>query len=303
MEPIKKALIRIENKISPLTLLFLIVLSANTIAQNDSLNNGFEQGTLLDTDHWSKAGLGSGRSSSYAASGEYSMAVWNWYSYVEGRAVNGDIEASQLNFPIKNGGTPFVHTPEFINGFYLYDTTNTISENDSAMVEIVLKKYNLITESIDTVGYGEIHLPATNMSQSFKPFQIAIENKLPGVTPDSIVVLLRSALNGCCNGLENNECLYFYVDELEASLSAGISVPLNEQKVHFWPNPVENEISIILTHHKTGLISIIDLSGKIWISEVPYPINKLDISHLPKGPYLIMIDSDGETYTKKFIKN
>ena len=120
---------------SRVMLLFLSLYTGSFLfSQNTILNGGFENGIDSLATNWTIDPLGSGRSTNYAFSGNYSMSVWNWYYYIEGIATNGTINSSFGIFDaVKNGGTPFVYKPAFIEGHYLYDTTGTVSNNDSAI--------------------------------------------------------------------------------------------------------------------------------------------------------------------------
>ena len=170
-------------------LLIFFILPFSNFSQSIIVNNGFESGSDYIPYDWSLDGFGSGRTEDYASNGSYSMSVWNWYWYAEGVTVNGDVDQTNMYSLFKYGGTPFVHVPESIEGMYLYDTTETYSDNDSAVVEIFLKKYNTATGATDTVAYGRKHLPGTSMNQSFVPFEVPIEPMMPGVSPDTIVIL------------------------------------------------------------------------------------------------------------------
>ena len=115
------------------------LLSATCLqAQHLILNSGFELGTDSIPDNWTLDDFGSGRTTNYAASGNYSMSVWNWYYYAPGITANGN--AGDLSNIASQAGTPFIYKPAYLEGYYQYDTTGTFSDNDSAVVEVLLKK-------------------------------------------------------------------------------------------------------------------------------------------------------------------
>ena len=275
-------------------LLIFFILPFSNFSQSIIVNNGFESGSDYIPYDWSLDGFGSGRTEDYASNGSYSMSVWNWYWYAEGVTVNGDVDQTNMYSLFKYGGTPFVHVPESIEGMYLYDTTETYSDNDSAVVEIFLKKYNTATGATDTVAYGRKHLPGTSMNQSFVPFEVPIESMMPGVSPDSIVIVLKSALSGFCSDLnESGNCLYFYVDDLSTNLTAGINIPLNGKSISYGPNPVVNNLSVSLLAHKTAHAHVLSTQGKLVLSKHIDTSGKLEMSHLPPGVYTLIIDADG----------
>ena len=257
------------------------------------MNAGFESGTDYIPNDWS-LDIGSARTSDYASSGSYSMSVWNWYWYAEGMTVNGEVDQGNMYSLLKYGGTPFVHVPESIEGMYLYDTTETYSDNDSAVVEIFLKKHNTTTGATDTIAYGRKHLPGTSMNQGFVPFEVTIESMMPGVSPDSIVIVLKSALSGFCSDLnESGNCLYFYVDDFSANLTTGINIPLNGKSISYGPNPVIDELSLSLLAHNKAHVRLLNAQGKLVLSKNIDTSGKLEMSHLPPGVYTLIIDADG----------
>lgn len=283
--------------------LIYFFISLTTFSQNTIMNAGFESGTDYIPNDWSLDNAGSARTSDYASSGSYSMSVWNWYWYAEGMTVNGEVDQGNMYSLLKYGGTPFVHVPESIEGMYLYDTTETYSDNDSAVVEIFLKKYNTATGATDTVAYGRKHLPGTSMNQGFVPFEVPIESMMPGVSPDSIVIVLKSALSGFCSDLnESGNCLYFYVDELSANITAGINVPFSDKPISFGPNPVVDDLSIALLAHKKAHIRLLNSQGKLVLSKNIDTAAQLKMSHLSSGLYTLVVDINGSVSVHKILK-
>ncbi len=71
--------------------------------------------------------------------------------------------------------------------------------------------------------------------------------------------------------------------------------------VNIYPNPAQNEVNIELPKVFTGNLSITDITG---LSCFARKINKeslirLDISALPTGTYLVVINNENESYTQK----
>ena len=299
----KKNIINFSNTRLTIALFISLCIHLSTYSQSTILNNGFESGSDSSATDWSLDGYGSGRTTSYASNGLYSMSVWNWYYYIPGNTVNGELDnPSDVNFPLMYGGTPFTHVPESVHGMYLYDTSGTYSDNDSAVVEVFLKKYNLNTESIDTVAYGRLHLSATEMNQGFVPFELSIEPLIPNASPDSIVIVLKSSLNGLCDQNEIGNCLYFYVDELSATLTTGISLPISNHPLLVGPNPVVGELNISLLATKRADIRILDTQGQLIIAQEIDTAAQLDLSHLSPGIYTLIVDINGSLSLHKIMK-
>ena len=278
----------------------LICLSTNFQAQHEIINSSFELGTDSIPDNWTLDNFGSGRTTNYAAAGNYSMSVWNWYYYAEGMTVNGD--PTSLSNPAINGGTPFIHKPAYIEGYYHYDTTGTFSDNDSAVVEVLLKKFNSTTQSIDSVAYGEAHLPATDLTQNFVQFEVYITDLMPGINPDSIVVTLKSSIDGFCESSLSGNCLYFYVDELNAAFPLGNKIPIFKEKADIWPNPMTDVINFSIPNQEIAKIEIINMNGQIVKSQTINNQETIQVESLKPGAYLISIEQNGKKEFHKLIK-
>ncbi len=281
------------------SILFSFLLMGNLFSQITVLNGGFESGTDSTTTDWSTH-IGSARTDTFSNSGNYSMSCWNWYAYAEGRCVNGIVQTPTGQW-IKDGGTPFIQKPAFIEGYYRYDTTYTQSQNDSAVVEVYLKKYNNSLQTYDTVAFGVKHLPATDSAQGFILFEVPITELMPGTNTDSIVIRLSSSINGFCAG-PNMECLYFYVDDLLAGFPLGVKTPILETSTSIWPNPVNNSLNILMTQNNKAIVTIIDMNGRNILSKIILSEDKLDLSFLKAGNYLMNIKGDSLNQTHKLIK-
>jgi hypothetical protein len=71
----------------------------------------------------------------------------------------------------------------------------------------------------------------------------------------------------------------------------------------FYPNPVKDFVQISIVENVPARFTIIDLNGKI-IRNLPIS-NKnttVDLQELPTGIYLLLLEQQGKTQTKKFIK-
>lgn len=251
---------------------------------------------------WSGDEFGSGISSQ-SQSGNYSMSVWNWYYYARGYAMNG-----ALNFYLDayKSGTPYTQKATKLNGFYIYDSTGTDSENDSALVAVLLKKYNTITQSVDTIGYGKTYLSHHSPGNfSFAPFEVMIDDLQPGVQPDSIVILLQSSKNGLCKIAGSGYCLYFTVDNLSLETPLGIT-DINENKIRpqIYPNPSNGNFTVDFPYGEMESISIISLDGKLIHKTTLGGMRKFDLSlnDISTGTYVAEIKmADGAVTTERFI--
>jgi hypothetical protein len=87
---------------------------------------------------------------------------------------------------------------------------------------------------------------------------------------------------------------------------AGLSVnetDKNKLEVSLYPNPASENIFILLNSNvKSAQISISNLSGKTLINTEITADNKIDLSSLPMGMYLLTIATTNGSETVKFIK-
>ena len=87
----------------------LLLSSLLITSQQLLVNPGFETGDSISLDGWLLDQFGSHRETQYVNTGNYSMAVYNWYMHVVRSVTNGD-----------NGlGTPINALPISLSGFYI----------------------------------------------------------------------------------------------------------------------------------------------------------------------------------------
>jgi hypothetical protein len=74
-----------------------------------------------------------------------------------------------------------------------------------------------------------------------------------------------------------------------------------KDKVEIYPNPVKDNLYIKSNLKSDSKISVIDMSGKL-LKTFTGKSESYNLSDLPKGTYMILIDSDKGTIRKKIIK-
>ena len=72
-------------------------------------------------------------------------------------------------------------------------------------------------------------------------------------------------------------------------------------KLRLYPNPVRDFITIETNNIDVSAVSVFDILGKNVLSQKQLTNNRLDVSTLKKGIYLIRIDANGASTTKKVI--
>ncbi len=273
-------------------IIFTLCLCAGlTVNAQNILNPDFESHSGGVPDHWMMDNIGADIDLTGGSNGSSALRTWTWYSYVTGVNVNG---YKQYDYSSLLGvGTPYTLKPTMLTGVYKYDTSATNSSNDSAMVEVYLKKYNSSLNEVDTVMTGVAHLAPTS-GTDFSTFSVPISDLMSGVSPDSLVIVFKSSIgNGLCSG---GNCLYLTVDDLALSFGNGIDQPDQKNNLTCFPNPASNVVNIEAVSHKTN-IEIYNLSGEMMEQFVLQAgESSFSTQNLSTGIYLIKtIQSTGET--------
>jgi glycosidase len=78
---------------------------------------------------------------------------------------------------------------------------------------------------------------------------------------------------------------------------------MQEFSIKLYPNPASNEINVNLNEDKNVNVKIINLEGKIvYLNRFSTSDFKIDINHLNKGNYVVLIEKEGKIASEEFIK-
>ena len=94
---------------------------------------------------------------------------------------------------------------------------------------------------------------------------------------------------------------YTYTEDL----SIGIDNETQNNSFRIFPNPVNNVLSIETTSNQHYEVKILDITGKLIISDQfngGLETTNINISTLPKGSYIIQIQNNDTQFSKQFIK-
>lgn len=285
---------RIYIFLASLTLSAAFMLpAAPSILRAQAINGDFEAWEYngLDTSTirpvgWAADPIGSTRTDR-AQTGTYAVRVWNWYYYGKGSVVLGKGSHSWISYG--NEGMPIANKPVRLTGHYLYEPGRNNGRSDSGIVMVMLKRYNQERRTYDTVALGRAALPAAD---AYTPFVMDIVDRMPGVMPDSITMVIISSDSGFCDVDSDGRCCYLSVDDLRLSTAAGTAYGIEALTggVEVVPNPVRAQASIRLGGISEGCFSVrIYTADGRWVRTLRVDEQRevaFDRAGMPSGAYM-----------------
>ena len=178
------------------------------------------------------------------------------------------------------GGSPFPYRPYSIKGLYKFeDTLSAIDE--FGKVIILLKKFNTITNSIDTIGYAENNTEMNPVS-TWQNFEIPI-TYLNNSVPDSIVVVFISSSMA-------DMPTTLWIDDITFDFTTDIEDISLSQKIIFYPNPCYDQLFFIGNKDKY-IYQLTDIYGNVLKRDIL--LRTIDMSVYSPGIYFISTTSNG----------
>lgn len=205
-------------------------------------------------------------------SGNFSIILHNWYSYVY-QSINYDDTINS--------------SPLFLNGYFKYITGGPtgLSHGDAI---ITLTKSN--GSANDTVAIGIFIFDST---ATYTAFQIPLNYILP-ILPDSIHINLKNGNHSCLNA---NICNLLYLDNLELSntpLGFGNSNS-NVVLSTVYPNPAQDQFSIKINSTQIIHLELFNLIGeKLTEKYLSKNNSSIDISTYSAGIYFYKLSYKGQ---------
>lgn len=195
-----------------------------------------------------------------------------------------------------NAPSSLTFTNNICYGNDIVEITSRNSNNVSEPFPTVVLNNNILENGIDftatTNNNAIISDPLFNNDYSLQTGSPAID---AGTTVGVTIPLIDLAGNNRINGLEIDLGAYEYSSASTNSLSAS-----KKEKIKLYPNPAVGNISIEGVDEKVDEISINNINGQKVLS-----VNQLDninVSQLPKGVYIIHIETELNHYSLRFIK-
>ena len=222
-------------------------------------------------------GLGVSRTTD-SYSGNYSLIVHNWYSYLQG----GISYHNAISY-----------TPQYLQGYYKYNTSGSGSNGLSqGKATVTLTRFN--GTSNDTIATGSYLFDSSNV---FIPFQLNIG--LTSLIADSVsIYIVNAGIGNSCQGF-NNICNLLYLDNLTLStIPVGIeNLISNENVVSVFPNPFTTETTFKTDEaFKDATLEVYNSVGQTvkQIKNISGKTVTLFRDNLPSGLYYIRMRQDSK---------
>lgn len=216
-----------------------------------------------------------------AAVGAHALRLSRWYNYT--------CDWIRQKSPVSN-------RPYGVSGLYTYTQTELDNGNvDSALVEIVLTKWNTTTLKPDTIGKGVKLLTAAT---AFTAFNCPVTYTLAAV-PDTAIVTMRPMPWASAHINMSGWGSYFTVDDISFQERSTAVKALIANKAQVYPNPVANKLYVNTDGKATA--DITDMTGKVLLTTTVDKNSAIDVSRLHPGNYVLTIDGTDKQVVK-FVK-
>lgn len=285
---------------------FLLLVGLSTNAQTLSNPNFESWGTgsatysadILPTNWWPFS-CNTVTQTTDAYQGTYAAKIQGWFAcgISPGVLVNGQEPAVFCDF--MDSGTPFTSKPSAISGYYKY---TDVASGDSAEVTVILKRYNTFTLKRDTIAYSTKTL---GPSAGYSLFTVNITDLMPGVSPDSIIIMFNSSkyymFDTVTLGLPALYIDRINLPETPMSITEN-SNPLASSVI--FPNPFTESATLVIDAELSQIystnLSIFDINGKKVMDLGRITGNKVQIQekNLSKGSYFYQVTGNNQLITQ-----
>lgn len=287
--------------------LAVIALTISSASFGQIPNNGFESwtnmGTYSNPDSWStlnnmtapfgvytctKGTPGNPGTSYIKLTSKSVMGM----GVIGGIAICGTLDTLSMQ-PI--GGFPFASRPANLTGSWQH----MIFGSSQGYIDVVLSYWDAGMQM--RMPVASAHQVLSGMAMNWANFTIPL-TYVSGQIPDSCIIVMSAS------GSTPTANDYLWVDNLNfTGTVTGISETNAKSDVQLSPNPAFDQLIIDVsgTVAQQLTLEVFNLMGKQMIRQTPLVAgekNRLDVSLLPAGSYLMKIISDGREVTRTFVK-
>jgi hypothetical protein len=189
------------------------------------------------------------------------------------------------------GGSPFPHRPAQLCGSYKF-TDSLSSGNDFGRVEALLKRWNPVTLSVDTVATAgsDTELAPSSVWKAFSiPFVYH-----DTILPDSIVVIISASTHSTAP-------TSLFIDDIHFDFNIAVPEPDKPEMLrHLYPNPSRGMLQLLPLPDCGIRYFVCDLRG-VEVDAGFSTDGRFNLSHLKPGIYTMILDSKGAVSRRKII--
>jgi len=188
------------------------------------------------------------------------------------------------NCNCQQGGNPYTSTKDTLAFWYKYAPQG----NDQAQVYLDFQRNN------SQIGGSYINLNASSTYQYAElPFQL-------GDVPDHVIVQAISSQWQNKNQIYAGSSLLLDNVYFKSSLNTN-NPNIGETKIALWPNPVSDKLKISNLSVDVQAIELYNITGKK-VMTLAFPTNSINVSMLPKGAYIVKVNTTTEILKFKVVK-
>ena len=219
---------------------------------------------------------------------DYDLYGWSqgFSSQNDAEPNNSQAEATSISFDQNyQGQLSFYNSGNDSQDFYAF----TLTEIDD--VEFILNAFegldsNVILTLYDSTG-------SSIFSLTHDGINTARTSNLVNLNPDTYYFIIS----------ESNNQTGSYEFKVTPQATLGIENINFENEVSLYPNPTKNAINIKLNNYQNVSVALYDLGGRLILEqELNSEISTVNISHLQNGMYLLKINANNQSITKRVIK-
>jgi hypothetical protein len=212
----------------------------------------------------------------------------------------GNAGANGINAPADAAGVFTIGAVDAIGDYATFSSEGSVFQPTQKPDVVAQGKASSIIWADNTIGTAN----GTSFSSPIMAGALAcLWQALPNFSNAEIMQLVRESAS------QYNSPDYYIgygIPNLSLALNEGLSVDevlQSQSEIKVFPNPVENEIHIALPSTKTKIqVILYNILGKKVLETTLSKSAIIDVSALAKGVYLLKMETQNSTITKKLIK-
>lgn len=213
-----------------------------------------------------------------------------------GALVSGTIEFVQSPSYafLFTGGFPYTSRPGFLTGYYKY----TPATNDSGRISVLLTKWNMSSQTRETVATGAWY--PKNATAGYEQFGVQLNytaGPIGDQNPDTALIVILSSNDMVASGSAGST---LFVDDLLFQYGASIN-EVTASSINVYPNPATDRLIMDVIPGEHSIANIYDMTGRL-VNKLNVTGNSIDVSVLNNGQYILELRNDNGMSRSTFAK-